>query len=64
MEIFGIVVGSLWDLIFGYLIPFVFVLAIVIFIHEMGAFPGGALVRRGGRGLLDRLRAGNLWLDR
>jgi len=38
MEIFGIVVGSLWDLIFGYLIPFVFVLAIVIFIHEMGHF--------------------------
>ncbi|MGY6568068.1 MAG: RIP metalloprotease RseP [Salinarimonas sp.] len=38
MEIFGIVVGSVWDLIFGYLIPFVFVLAIVIFIHEMGHF--------------------------
>jgi regulator of sigma E protease len=38
MEIFGIVVGSVWDLIFGYLIPFVFVLAVVIFIHEMGHF--------------------------
>lgn len=38
MEIFGLVVGSVWELIFGYLIPFIFVLAIVIFVHEMGHF--------------------------
>ncbi len=38
MEIFGIVVGSVWDLVFGYLVPFIVVLAIVIFIHEMGHF--------------------------
>jgi regulator of sigma E protease len=38
MEIFGLVVGSVWDLVFGYLIPFIFVLAIVIFVHEMGHF--------------------------
>jgi regulator of sigma E protease len=38
MEFFGMLAGSTYGLVVGYLLPFIFVLAIVIFVHEMGHF--------------------------
>jgi regulator of sigma E protease len=38
MEFFGMLAGSTYGLVVGYLVPFIFVLAIVIFVHEMGHF--------------------------
>lgn len=38
MEIFGVMVGSTFDLLVFYLPPFLLVLAVVIFVHEMGHF--------------------------
>lgn len=38
MEFFGVMVGSTYDLLVVYLPPFLLVLAVVIFIHEMGHF--------------------------
>jgi len=38
MEFFGMLAGSTYGLVVGYLIPFIFVLAVVIFVHEMGHF--------------------------
>ncbi|TVR10761.1 MAG: RIP metalloprotease RseP [Salinarimonadaceae bacterium] len=38
MEIFGVMVGSTYDLLVVYLPPFLLVLAVVIFVHEMGHF--------------------------
>ena len=44
--------------------PFLFVLSIVVFIHELGHFPRRPLVRRDGQGVLDRLRPRDLRLHR
>ena len=41
----------------GYLLPFLFVLIIVVFIHELGHFLVGQLVRHQGHRVLDRLWA-------
>ncbi len=38
MDFFGLLAGSTYGLVVGYLLPFIFVLAIVIFVHEMGHF--------------------------
>lgn len=38
MEFIGAMGGGVISLVFGYIVPFLFVLAIVIFIHEMGHF--------------------------
>ena len=38
MEFFGMLAGSTYGLVVGYLLPFVIVLAVVIFVHEMGHF--------------------------
>ena len=38
---------------FGYLLPFIAALTIIVFIHELGHFHGGALVRRCGGSLFD-----------
>lgn len=38
MEIFGVMIGSTFDLLVFYLPPFLLVLAVVIFVHEMGHF--------------------------
>ena len=38
MEFFGMLAGSTYGLVVGYLLPFVMVLAVVIFVHEMGHF--------------------------
>ncbi|MGP9820972.1 RIP metalloprotease RseP [Salinarimonas sp. NSM] len=38
MEFLGAIGGGAVDILFGYLVPFVFVLAIVVFVHEMGHF--------------------------
>lgn len=38
MEFIGAMGGGVFSLLFGYIVPFLFVLAIVIFVHEMGHF--------------------------
>ncbi|GGK26430.1 RIP metalloprotease RseP [Salinarimonas ramus] len=38
MEFLGAIGGGAIDILFGYLVPFIFVLAIVVFVHEMGHF--------------------------
>jgi regulator of sigma E protease len=38
MEFLGMLAGSSYGLVVGYLLPFVFVLALVVFVHEMGHF--------------------------
>lgn len=38
MEFLGMLAGSGYGLVVGYLLPFVFVLALVVFVHEMGHF--------------------------
>ncbi len=38
------------------IIPFLFVLTVVVFFHELGPLLGRPPQRRAGRGLLDRLR--------
>ena len=42
--------------LFGYIVPFLFVLTIVVFFHELGHFIVARLVWRAGPGVLDRLR--------
>ncbi|MGJ3261681.1 MAG: RIP metalloprotease RseP [Salinarimonas sp.] len=38
MEFLSAIGGGAVDILFGYLVPFIFVLAIVVFVHEMGHF--------------------------
>ena len=38
MEFFGMLAGSGYSLVIDYLAPFIFVLALVVFVHEMGHF--------------------------
>ncbi|WP_029030869.1 RIP metalloprotease RseP [Salinarimonas rosea] len=38
MDFLSAIGGGAVDILFGYLVPFVFVLAIVVFVHEMGHF--------------------------
>lgn len=38
MEFIGMLAGSTYGLVVGYLLPFVVVLALVVFVHEMGHF--------------------------
>ncbi len=48
--------------IFVSIVAFLFVLSVVVFVHEFGPLHRRALVRRGGQDLLDRLRPGDLRL--
>lgn len=38
MELIGTVGGATFSLLFGYIVPFLFVLTLVVFVHEMGHF--------------------------
>ena len=53
MEFLTSLAGGIWST--RAFIAFLLVLTLVVFIHELGPLPRGALVRRHGQGLLDRL---------